>query len=315
MTRRRFDDALRRPAAQAGDADHPARDGPGGVDPGGDRGDRRCASRATRTSVTGIEEPRASPAAWRSTASPTASCCARGRSTTSGSSRPRATPAARSAPRSSSGTSCSTSRAPPAGNDRQQRLAARPALRATTRSRKFLDGAGAVYTFYDERGRAPATRRRAAGHGERRRALCRAAWSSGRAPSAARSILGDARSSKMQSVMNLKIKFRESFRPFAPAVLRERAHEYFEIRPGQESPYMLLVAPVRDDTRGSRPRAATAPTAPRRWPRQGQRRRARASRPSPTSTTPRACRRSTPCATRASTRSSRRSRSGRAARS
>ncbi|MFH1136408.1 MAG: carbamoyltransferase [Pseudomonadota bacterium] len=63
----------------------------------------------------------------------------------------------------------------------------------------------------------------------------------------ARSILGDARSSKMQSVMNLKIKFRESFRPFAPAVLAERAADYFEI--DRESPYMLLTAPVRRDRR------------------------------------------------------------------
>src|SRR5262249_15357556 len=44
--------------------------------------------------------------------------------------------------------------------------------------------------------------------------------------------------------MNLKIKFRESFRPFAPAVLQEHAHEWFGLRPGEESPYMLLVAPV-----------------------------------------------------------------------
>ena len=58
----------------------------------------------------------------------------------------------------------------------------------------------------------------------------------------ARSILGDARSPQMQEQMNLKIKFRESFRPFAPSVLRERASEYFEI--DAESPYMLLVAPV-----------------------------------------------------------------------
>jgi carbamoyltransferase len=60
-----------------------------------------------------------------------------------------------------------------------------------------------------------------------------------------RSILGDARSSKLQSVMNLKIKFRESFRPFAPCVLKEDAHEWFEMPPGRESPYMLLVADVR----------------------------------------------------------------------
>ena len=58
----------------------------------------------------------------------------------------------------------------------------------------------------------------------------------------ARSIIGDARSSKMQEVMNLKIKFRESFRPFAPSVLRERVSDYFELT--EESPYMLLVAPV-----------------------------------------------------------------------
>jgi carbamoyltransferase len=57
-----------------------------------------------------------------------------------------------------------------------------------------------------------------------------------------RSILGDARDSKMQSVMNLKIKYRESFRPFAPSVLRERVADYFEM--DSDSPYMLLVAPV-----------------------------------------------------------------------
>jgi carbamoyltransferase len=57
-----------------------------------------------------------------------------------------------------------------------------------------------------------------------------------------RSILGDPRSRKMQSIMNLKIKFRESFRPFAPSVLREHAAEYFDL--DVDSPYMLLVAPV-----------------------------------------------------------------------
>ncbi len=57
-----------------------------------------------------------------------------------------------------------------------------------------------------------------------------------------RSILGDPRSARMQSVMNLKIKYRESFRPFAPSVLRERVADYFEL--DTDSPYMLLVAPV-----------------------------------------------------------------------
>jgi carbamoyltransferase len=60
-----------------------------------------------------------------------------------------------------------------------------------------------------------------------------------------RSILGDARSAKMQSVMNLKVKFRESFRPFAPIVRRERVADYFEL--DVESPYMLLVAPVKKE--------------------------------------------------------------------
>ncbi|MBS0262794.1 MAG: carbamoyltransferase [Planctomycetes bacterium] len=111
-----------------------------------------------------------------------------------------------------------------------------------------LDALGAVYTTY-------------ATHEE----LCDAVahllaqekvvgWFAGRmefGPRAlgARSIIGDARSDKMQSVMNLKIKFRESFRPFAPCVLREHVHEYFEMRPNEDSPYMLLVAPVREEIR------------------------------------------------------------------
>lgn len=65
----------------------------------------------------------------------------------------------------------------------------------------------------------------------------------------ARSILGDARNPAMQSVMNLKIKFRESFRPFAPAVLQDRVHDYFETRPHESSPYMLIVAPIQPEHR------------------------------------------------------------------
>jgi len=71
----------------------------------------------------------------------------------------------------------------------------------------------------------------------------------------ARSILGDPRSPKMQSVMNLKIKFRESFRPFAPSVLAERAKEWFEMdgveqRDDFSSPYMLIVGHVKTEKRG-----------------------------------------------------------------
>jgi carbamoyltransferase len=63
----------------------------------------------------------------------------------------------------------------------------------------------------------------------------------------ARSIIGDGRNAKMQSAINLKIKFRESFRPFAPSVLRERVSDYFETESG--SPYMLMTAPVKAERR------------------------------------------------------------------
>ncbi|MCS7466762.1 hypothetical protein NZK35_08915 [Stieleria sp. ICT_E10.1] len=63
----------------------------------------------------------------------------------------------------------------------------------------------------------------------------------------ARSILGDVRNTEMQTTLNLRIKYRESFRPFAPAVLRERVSDYFDIE--GESPYMLLVAPVKEERR------------------------------------------------------------------
>lgn len=68
-----------------------------------------------------------------------------------------------------------------------------------------------------------------------------------------RSILGDARSEKMQSIMNLKIKFRESFRPFAPMILQEHASEYFKMHHDEESPYMLFVVPIQESKRCQMP--------------------------------------------------------------
>ena len=65
----------------------------------------------------------------------------------------------------------------------------------------------------------------------------------------ARSILGDPRSPTMQKMLNLKVKYRESFRPFAPAVLREDVADWFELDADQ--PYMLLVAPVQGNAAGA----------------------------------------------------------------
>jgi len=78
-------------------------------------------------------------------------------------------------------------------------------------------------------------------------ALCQGRMEFGPRALGARSIIGDARSEKMQSALNLKVKFRESFRPFAPSVLAEKAAEYFDIP--IKSPYMLLVASVKEDKR------------------------------------------------------------------
>lgn len=119
----------------------------------------------------------------------------------------------------------------------------------------FLDSAGAVYTFHeDEAALCDAVAEliateRVVGH-------CAGRMEFGPRALGSRSIIADARSRDMQSVMNLKIKFRESFRPFAPAVLKEHVHEYFEMRPGQDSPYMLLVAPVQASKRVPAPTGA-----------------------------------------------------------
>ena len=103
-----------------------------------------------------------------------------------------------------------------------------------------------------------------------------------------RSIIGDARSRAMQSVMNLKIKFRESFRPFAPSVLRRRVNEYFEMREGEDSPYMCWSRRSATSTASpSTERSALYPVSTSsKW-------HGRRFRPSPTSTTPPVCRRST----------------------
>jgi len=112
----------------------------------------------------------------------------------------------------------------------------------------YLDGRGAVYKRYDsEEELVDAVSGLLASENV-------VGWMQGRmefGPRAlgSRSIIGDARSTQMQATMNLKIKFRESFRPFAPSVLKEKVDQYFDMRPEEDSPYMLLVAPVREDKR------------------------------------------------------------------
>jgi len=132
-------------------------------------------------------------------------------------------------------------------HDRQRGSLLGPAF-AMPEIRTFLDRIGAVYHEYpDEDALLEVVADRIAagdvvGHVHGRMEFGPRALGS-------RSILGDARSPKMQSIMNRKIKFRESFRPFAPSVLRENVDEYFQMRPGEDSPYMLLVAKVRDEKR------------------------------------------------------------------
>jgi len=117
---------------------------------------------------------------------------------------------------------------------------------------EYLDAAGAVYTTAKDDSELT----------EKAAALLAnenvVGWFQGRmefGPRAlgGRSILGDARSPEMQRTMNLKIKFRESFRPFAPSVLRDRVHEYFDVRDGLESPYMLLVADIHESQKAGDP--------------------------------------------------------------
>ena len=114
--------------------------------------------------------------------------------------------------------------------------------------RAYLDSAEAVYHYYEnedeliERVADLIASENVVGHFSDRAEFGPRALGS-------RSIMGDGRSVKMQETMNLKIKFRESFRPFAPAILREDVDEYFEMRPDENSPYMLLVAPVKEEKR------------------------------------------------------------------
>ena len=111
--------------------------------------------------------------------------------------------------------------------------------------RQFLDGQGLPYKHYDD-GQLATTVAEDLQAGKIV-GLFQGAMEFGPRALGGRSIIGDPRNPKMQSTMNLKIKYRESFRPFAPAVLAEKVQEWFDIE--SESPYMLMVAGVREDKR------------------------------------------------------------------
>jgi carbamoyltransferase len=130
-------------------------------------------------------------------------------------------------------------RAPSDGRDRMRASLLGPAY-ATDEIERELKAAGAVYETLSDEDVASAGAQLLAD--EKVLGWFQGAMEFGPRALGARSILGDARSPRMQSQMNLKIKFRESFRPFAPAVLREEVSSYFEM--DADSPYMLLVAPV-----------------------------------------------------------------------
>ncbi len=133
------------------------------------------------------------------------------------------------------------------GHDRQQASLLGPAY-SNEQIRKFLDSIAAKYHVYPDQEQLIT---KVADLISEEKVI---GWFQGRmefGPRALgnRSIIGDARSEKMQSIMNRKIKFRESFRPFAPCVLREDAKNYFDMPDSQDSPYMLLVASVKNDKR------------------------------------------------------------------
>ncbi len=108
-------------------------------------------------------------------------------------------------------------------------------------AKKYLDSVGAKYREFGADGELWREAAKLLAEGKVL-GYCRGRMEFGPRALGARSIIGDARNTKMQAVMNLKIKFRESFRPFAPSCMEERVSEYFEL--DRPSPYMLLVAPV-----------------------------------------------------------------------
>ena len=201
------------------------------------------------------------PAASRSTAWPTAGCCARGRS-----SDIWIQPAAGDAGGALGAALFVWHQLldKPRTIGRPRRPEGQPARAARSRPAEigaFLRRAGRrrISASTDER-RAARARRRPAGRRQGRRLVPGPDGVRPARPRRAQHPRRSALAARCRRRMNLKIKFRESFRPFAPVVLAEHAHEWFDLRPGQESPYMLLVAPVRERAPACRSAAAAMET-------------------------------------------------------
>ena len=240
MTNARFDELFGGPPRKPEDLADAAPHGPRRIDPGRDR--RSSAAAGARTCGRNRHEEIV-PCRWRRAQlrrqrqGPARRC----RSTTSGCSPLRAMPAARSVRRSPPAISTKGCH----GRRSMVRTAC-PAPISVRRSisdiERRLNAAGANFAVCQDKAVIDAAAQ-ALADGQA------VGWFQGRmefGPRAlgARSILGDPRSPTMQKTLNLKVKYRESFRPFAPSVLREDVADWFEL--DADSPYMLLVAPVAE---------------------------------------------------------------------
>ena len=232
MTTERFHALFGGPPRTPGRAGRPAHHGPRGLDPAGHRR-HRAEARAHAAARDRRAAACASRAASRSTASRTDCWCARACSTISGSSPPRATPAAHSARRCSPGTSAGGARSPAGRRSGDAHVGRLPRARLVrTRRSKRSAASTACRTSGSSRRRWSSGSRRAWPRAPSS-AGCRGGWSSGRARSATARSSPTRATRPCSATLNLKIKFRESFRPFAPAVLREQVGRALRTRPAE----------------------------------------------------------------------------------
>jgi carbamoyltransferase len=135
----------------------------------------------------------------------------------------------------------------PVAGDSQRGSLLGPAYNPTE-IRGFLDNVNAAYEWYDDQDKLNDRVAKLMAEGKVI-GFFQGRLEYGPRALGSRSIIGDPRNTEMQTIMNVKVKYRESFRPFAPCVLRDHVDQYFGMRPNEDSPYMLLVAPVNENRR------------------------------------------------------------------